>query len=110
VDKFKAMEADLIELGVPASETPSAQPASGAVPAAAVSDPAAAFGTGVGGGAAPTTARNLEQEFREVMVSDDPGRIAKMIELVDDMNGEQRHRLVDTLNAPDSSLIRRSRG
>lgn len=110
VDKFKTMESELAELGVPISETPAAQPPAGTVPPAAAPDPAAAFGASASGGAAPSAAHDLEQEFREAMKSENPGDRVRLIELVDDMNGEQRARLVDTLNAPDSALIRRSRG
>lgn len=108
IDKFKAMEADLTELGVPAGDTPPPTQTTPAEPA--TPDPAAAFGTPAAGGTSPTAARNLEQEFREAMASENPMDRVRLIELVDDMNGEERMRLVDTLNAPDSPLIRRSRG
>lgn len=107
--QFKAKEAELVALGVPISPPPAAT----AQPAAAPEtppDPAAAFGTPVGGPATPSAARNLEQEFDEKMKSADPNDRFTLMEIIDEMSKDERERVINRLNAPPSPLMRRARG
>jgi hypothetical protein len=107
--QFKAKEAELVALGVPISTPPTAT----AQPAAATEtppDPAAAFGTPVGGPATPSAARNLEAEFDEKMKSADPTDRLGLIEIINDMSKDERERVTERLSAPPSPLMRRARG
>lgn len=113
--QFKAKEAELVALGVPISAQPAAAAPSdgGTQPAAtpdASPDPAAAFGTPVGGPSAPSAARNLEAEFDEKMKSADPNDRFSLMEIIDDMSKDERERVTNRLNAPPSPLMRRARG
>ncbi len=107
VAKFQGMENDLAELGVPLGEPTPTAPQQQPV---AMPDPAAAFGVPVGGGGAPTAARNLEAEFEEAMRSELPDDRVRIIELINDMGQQERERLVDRLNSKPSALQLRSRG